>query len=76
MAAGFLTTAQAAERLGLTIRAVQKMIEAGRLEGIKAGRDYLIKTDALEKITRKSKAGRPPKKATKRSSIKKTVSKK
>jgi excisionase family DNA binding protein len=56
-----LTTAQAAERLGLTVRAVQKMIESERLEAQKVGRDYLIRADALESIKRASAAGRPPK---------------
>lgn len=61
-----LTTAEAAERLGLTVRAVQKMIEAGRLEARKVGRDYLIEPLALKSIPKQA-AGRPPKlKASKR----------
>jgi len=56
-----LTTAEAAERLGLTVRAVQKMIEAGRLEARRVGRDYIISAASLGSIERKSPAGRPPK---------------
>jgi len=42
MSTELMTTAEAADRLGLTVRAVQKMIEAGRLRARKIGRDYLI----------------------------------
>jgi excisionase family DNA binding protein len=55
-----LSTAQAAERLGVTVRGVQKMIEEGRLKALKIGRDYVISPHALEGITRQP-AGRPPK---------------
>ena len=54
-----LTTAEAAAKLRLTVRAVQKMIEAGRLEARKVGRDYLIAPSALENIPKQA-AGRPP----------------
>ncbi|MGH9943617.1 MAG: helix-turn-helix domain-containing protein [Pyrinomonadaceae bacterium] len=63
MSASLLTTSEAADRLGLTIRAVQKMIENGRLEARKVGRDYLIDPGALENIP-KQMAGRPPKSST------------
>jgi excisionase family DNA binding protein len=56
-----LTTKEAADELGLTLRAVQKMIESGRLKAEKYGRDYLIPLTSLDGIERKSKAGRPPK---------------
>lgn len=55
-----ITTAEAASRLGLTVRAVQKMIENGRLSAQKVGRDYLIAPAALESIPKQA-AGRPPK---------------
>jgi len=55
-----LSTAQAAERLGVTVRGVQKMIEEGRLKALKVGRDYVIAPKALDGITRQP-AGRPPK---------------
>ncbi len=74
MSTDLLTTAQAAGRLGLTVRAIQKMIEAGRLEARKVGRDYLIDPSALENIPRQA-PGRPPK-AGKRNNIKKGSSKK
>lgn len=55
-----ITTSEAAARLGLTVRAIQKMIEAGRLSAQKIGRDYLIDSAALESIPKQA-AGRPPK---------------
>jgi excisionase family DNA binding protein len=60
MSTTFLTTAEAADRLGLTVRAVQKMIEARRLAAQKIGRDYLISPEALVDIPKQA-AGRPPK---------------
>lgn len=60
MSATLITTTQAADRLGLTVRAVQKMIEAGRLSAQKMGRDYFIEPDALNNIPKQIQ-GRPPK---------------
>ena len=42
------------------MRPVQKMIEAGRLEARKVGRDYIIEASALEHIPKQA-AGRLPK---------------
>jgi excisionase family DNA binding protein len=39
----FLTTKQVAEKLGITPRRVQALIEVGKLPAQKFGRDYLIK---------------------------------
>jgi excisionase family DNA binding protein len=59
-----LTTGEAAEELGVSIRAVQIAIKNGRLEAEKHGRDYMIRKSALNTIVRKP-AGRPPKAAKK-----------
>jgi excisionase family DNA binding protein len=56
----FLTTKQAAERLGITPRRVQALIEAGRLPAQKFGRDYQIKEADL-KLVKDRKVGRPKK---------------
>jgi excisionase family DNA binding protein len=61
MSEELLTTAEVAKRLGLTLRAVQKMIESERLEAKKIGRDYVVRADALDRIARVSAAGRPRK---------------
>jgi excisionase family DNA binding protein len=56
----FLTTKQAAERLGITPRRVQALIEAGRLPAQKFGRDYMIQEKDL-KLVAERKVGRPKK---------------
>ena len=56
----FLTTKQAAERLGITPRRVQALIEAGRLPAQKFGRDYMINEKDL-KLVKDRKVGRPRK---------------
>jgi excisionase family DNA binding protein len=55
-----LTTKQAAEKLGITPRRVQALIEAGRLPASKFGRDYMIKEADL-KLVEDRKVGRPKK---------------
>ena len=56
----FLTTKQVAERLGVTIRRIQALIEAGRLPAQKFGRDYMIDARNL-KLVKDRKVGRPRK---------------
>jgi excisionase family DNA binding protein len=56
----FLTTRQAAERLGITPRRVQALVTTGRLPAIKFGRDYMIKEKDL-KLVENRKVGRPRK---------------
>jgi excisionase family DNA binding protein len=45
-----LTTAQAAERLGVTTRRVQQLIKSGRLPAEKFGRDFAIEESDLEAV--------------------------
>lgn len=56
----FLTTKEVADKLGVTIRRVQAMIESGRLPATKFGRDYMIREKDL-KLVEDRKAGRPRK---------------
>ncbi len=56
----FLTTKQTAERLKITPRRVQALIEAGRLPAQKFGRDYMIREMDL-KLVENRKRGRPKK---------------
>jgi excisionase family DNA binding protein len=60
-----LTTNEAAERLGMTRRAVNAMIRSGKLPATMHGRDYVIKASDLLTVE-KSKRGRPKKAATKK----------
>ncbi len=55
-----LNTRQAAVRLGVTIRRVRALIEAGRLPSQQFGRDHLIKESDL-KLVEDRKPGRPRK---------------
>ncbi len=58
-----ITTREAAERLGVTMKRVQAMIRDERLPAEKMGRDYIIKEADL-KLVADRKPGRPPKQAT------------
>jgi excisionase family DNA binding protein len=53
-----LTTKQAAAALGVSLRRVQALINAGRLKAERVGRDWLIPARALEQV-RERKPGRP-----------------
>ena len=50
------------ERIAIQMSATA-VIEAGRLEARRVGRDHIIITASLGSIERKSPAGRPPKQA-------------
>ncbi len=54
----FLTTKQVAEKLGITPRRVQALIEVGKLPAQKFGRDYMIREKDL-KLVENRKVGRP-----------------
>jgi excisionase family DNA binding protein len=56
---GFLTTQEAAERLGVTAGRVRQMIVDGQLPAMKVGRDNLIREIDL-KLVEDRKVGRPP----------------
>lgn len=56
----FLTTKEVAEKLGVTLRRIQAMIQSGRLPAQKFGRDYMIR-DADLKLVENRKVGRPKK---------------
>jgi excisionase family DNA binding protein len=56
----FLTTKQAAEKLGITLGRVQALIETGRLPATKYGRDYMIREKDL-KLVEDRKVDRPKK---------------
>lgn len=56
-----LSTAQAAEKLGVSERRVRQLINEGKLSAHKLGRDFAIEESALETVKTYGKAGRPPK---------------
>jgi excisionase family DNA binding protein len=53
-----LTVAQAAQKLGISVRRVQALIQAGRIEATRMGRMWLIEPCALKPV-RIRKPGRP-----------------
>ena len=57
-----LSTKEAAEKLGVSLRRVQQMITEGTLPANKIGRDYVILEKDLEGISIYGKPGRPKKK--------------
>lgn len=60
----FITTAEAAAKLGLTVRRVQAMLNASKFAGAqKLGRDWLIPRASLAGVTVYGIAGRPRKDA-------------
>jgi len=57
-----LTTAQAAERLGLAVRTVQVYCRSGRLKATQLGRDFAIDPKELERFAKiPRKVGQPRK---------------
>jgi excisionase family DNA binding protein len=56
-----LSTAQAAEKLGVSERRVRQLISEGKLLAHKLGRDFAIENSALESVKIYGKAGRPAK---------------
>jgi excisionase family DNA binding protein len=58
---GYLTTDQAAKKLGVSIRRVVALINSGNLPSSRIGRSHVIKESDL-KIVENRKTGRPPKK--------------
>lgn len=59
----WLTTEQVAKKLKISANAVRKLIQRGRLAGIKVGRDWIVKSFDLEAYIQheKRKPGRPSK---------------
>ncbi len=60
-----LTTKEAAEKLGVSVRRVQAMITDGSLPASKLGRDYIINASDLT-LVQDRKPGRPPKEKIKK----------
>lgn len=60
MPEGWITTAEVAEILGITIRRVQALINSKRLPAEKVGQIWLIRASDVA-LVRKRKPGRPSK---------------
>lgn len=58
-----LTTTQAAERLGVTRPAIQKLIETNRIPAKRFGRYWVLSAKDVDEYARTRKVGRPAKHA-------------
>ncbi len=56
-----LTTKEVAEKLGISLRQVQTLIQRNRLPATKKGRDWFVMESDLELVRERKKTGRPPK---------------
>jgi len=61
-----LTTKQASEKLGVSVRRVRALITEGKLKAHQLGREYAIEENALRSVQTYGKAGRPPKEKVKK----------
>ncbi len=61
-----LTTKEAAEKLGVSARRVNQLIDEKKLIAQKIGSQFVIKESDLSKVKIYGKAGRPKKEATKK----------
>ena len=59
-ATSLISTTQAAERLGVSRRQIQKMVQSGAIPAQRIGRDLLISPEDLEKVPRDRPRGRVP----------------
>ena len=57
----YLTTKQAAEKLGVSVGRVQQLVAEKRLPSVKIGRDRFILEKDLELVRERKRTGRPPK---------------
>jgi excisionase family DNA binding protein len=62
---GYLTTIEAAEKLGVSIRRVVALINSGNLPSTRIGRSHVIKESDL-KLVKDRKPGRPSKEQSKK----------
>jgi excisionase family DNA binding protein len=56
---GYLTTQEAADKLGVSVRRVVALINSGNLPSTRIGRSHVIKESDL-KLVKERKPGRPP----------------
>jgi hypothetical protein len=57
----WITVKDAAEQSGYAISTLQWLLRAGKVEGMKFGRDWLTTIEAVEKFKNTAKPGRPRK---------------
>lgn len=60
---GYITTDEAAQKLGVSVRRIVALINSGDLPSSRVGRSHVIKESDL-KLVENRKPGRPPKSAS------------
>lgn len=55
----FITTKEAAQKLGVSTRRIRQLLQLGKFVAIKAGRDWIIASSSLTEVKIYGKAGRP-----------------
>ena len=59
---GYLTTAQASARFGLSAAHIRRLLEYSTLRGVKAGHDWLLEIKSIEEyMANRPRPGRKPK---------------
>jgi excisionase family DNA binding protein len=48
MLQGYITTTQAAERAGIDVSQIRRMVDTGKIRGVKAGRNWLAEIESLD----------------------------
>ena len=61
MIEGYITTKEAAGKLGVAESRVRQLVVEGRLPHVKMGNSNLIKESDLELVRNRKRTGRPPK---------------
>ena len=61
-----LTTAEAAQRLGIKPRSVSLLLRQGMLQGVKRGRDWFIEETEVERYKAERKPAHRPRKVERR----------
>lgn len=57
----WITVAEAAERSGYSVRTIQRLIQDGKVDGWKPGRDWFTTLESVMKYKQEVKMGRPRK---------------
>lgn len=57
----WITVAEAAEKSGYSVRTIQRLIQDGKVDGWKPGRDWFTTLESVMKYKQEVKMGRPRK---------------
>lgn len=55
----FLTTEEVAKKLGVSVRRIRQLLQAGKFSAKKIGRDWIIDSNSIAEVKVYGTAGRP-----------------